>query len=99
MSWDAVERSVKRSREDLERDEREQNELLDRLAELRARIVRKRKVLELAQKRSTEQALCLAREMAAEGEDVYQTVLDVSMFEAQLDDSFGGTSSTAPDTK
>ena len=105
MSWESVDRSVRLSREDLSRDESRRDELMRELAALMARIDRKRKVVELAQKRSIEQAHCLAREMAAEGEDVYQTVIDASLLNAQLDDpfaqsgdSFDGTLLAVPDT-
>ena len=58
--------------------------MLDQLATLRARLSRKRKILEAAQKRGKEKMNYLVEEMKADSEDVYKTVIDASSLEAEL---------------
>ena len=89
MSWEGVEKQVVEQRADIAADEKQLWEQLRRLSELQARIARKRKVLELAEKRAKDQMNCLVREMEEDGEDMSRLVIEASNVEAEL---FGGDS-------
>jgi len=78
-------------KKDLESDERA-------LTEMMARVLRKRKILELAQKRAEEKKECLVREMEEEGEDFSMTVV-ASLFHDVLPSFSGETSGLVPDTR
>ena len=76
MDWDTVERLAREAKEDVVAEEREREELIRRLSDLQARLGRKRKVLELAQRRANDQAMCLVREMEANGEEMTRRTAD-----------------------
>ena len=99
MSWDTVERTKERLKAEVALEEERRDRLFEELAELQARLARKRRVLEQAQRRSDEQTECLIREMEESGENLTRTVLDVSFLEAQLDVPFEGTSLAVLGTK
>ena len=108
-SWVTLDRDRDRLREDLVKDEKEQDELLDRLAELRARVSRKRKVLEQAEERSRKKLSCLVDEARSEGIDMNASFREPTEWERFLFDDLpvpvldasspGGTSLAVPDTR
>ena len=68
--------------------EQEQQEVLTRLDEIRARLQSKRRILELAESRSKEQFWCLERELEEAGEpNLYQETREATALEREL---FGG---------
>ena len=71
-------------REDLAVDEAKRDALVEQLAELQARVSRKRKVLEGAESRAKKKLQCLVAEMEADSEDLSATVIDVSTLQAEL---------------
>ena len=77
--------------------EKERDTLTLRLAEMVARVSRKRRVLEQTQQRAKEKMNCLVREMEEDGEDMTQTVIDASNLESDLFGFFPDPSS-APET-
>ena len=100
-SWGSIEKTMDETELAIAEDEKEQNDLLDRLAELRARLSRKRKVLEQAKKRAEEQFWCLERELKASGEEnLLAEVRTASFLERELFGPFDdGTPLAVPDTR
>ena len=107
-SWESVDRTVDETEASLEKDGEERDKLLSQLAELQARMARKRKVLEQARQRAMEQFWCLERELEQSGEpNLKQVVRDATLVESQLaeswpesfDDPFVGTLAAVPNTR
>ena len=71
-------------RKDLAVDEAKRDALVEQLAELQARVSRKRKVLEGAEGQAKKKLQCLVAEMEADGEDLSVTVIDASALQAEL---------------
>ena len=70
--------------EDLAVDEAKRDALVKQLAELQARVSRKRKVLEGAEGQAKKKLQCLVAEMEVDGEDLSATVIDASALQAEL---------------
>ena len=84
MSWDSLDRTRENMKRDLSDDEKERDRLAQQLAEMIARISRKRVVLEQTEKRAADKMNCLVREMEEDGEDMTALVVDASALEANL---------------
>ena len=104
MSWDTVDRAVDKAELELKETERERDAQIERLAEVQARLARKRKMLEFAQQRAKEQLRCLEDEMIERGEEnIFAEIREASSIERELfgplDAVPGGTSLAIPDTR
>ena len=88
MSWESVDRSREKAKLEVKSEEQTVFALVRRLSEAQARLARKRRILEQAQQRSTEQMHCLVREMEAGGEDLTRRsipdALEATAIEAEL---------------
>ena len=73
MSWSALDRTREKLKKNIEREEAEREALLTKLTESTARVSRKRKVLEQAEKREQKKFPCLVKEVKVSDKDVYAT--------------------------
>ena len=90
LSWESLDHSRSSQRSELTEDEAERDRFTTQLAEVVARVSRKRKVLEQTEKRAKEKLRCLVSEMEESGEGMSQTIIDASVFESALSPSFLG---------
>ena len=84
VSWESLRRTRDNLEDELSRDQEEADRHIAAYLKVKARINRKRKVLEQAQTRAAKKFKCLIEELEAEGEDMTATVIDASAFEADL---------------
>ncbi len=99
VSWGSLDKSRESLKASLSRDEEERDRLLERLAELQARLARNRKVLEQTNERAAAKLNCLVQEMEADGEDMTQTVIDASALEFELFPPAGSSSMVVQDSQ
>ena len=76
VSWDSLDKTRENMSKEISDHEKERDALFERLAELTARIERKRRVLNQANERARSKLNCLIDEMEADGEDISRTVLN-----------------------
>ena len=93
MSWERVDELEDEQTAELSQIEHHRDKLLQELADLQSKIIRKRKVLEQTQERARKQMKCLVRAMEEDGDDMTRTVIDASQLELDL---FGAPDSSNP---
>ena len=85
MSWESVEGALDIAEKEVREAEQEEQRQLDRLMDLRAGLLRKRRQLEFVQKRADEQFWCLERELEDRGEpNLYRKTRKATDIEKEL---------------
>ena len=83
-SMEAINVAQENLQKDLDKDSEKRDRLFEELAELQARMSRKRKVLEQTKERAKRKRSCLISEMEADGEDMSQLAFDASLVSADF---------------